>query len=203
MADKVKTELFAETLIPQHTQRVPENARHVFTSTAKSMVESGKAQLREFSNKLKTGLYVGGAREYLAAELRDEARAMFDISETAVTTGIRESLEQFRALAATVPPIDYHAAREIRDVLRGMTKEDRERAVTLSADPQVAAAVIHAPGGGIGLGVSDNAKRQVLVNFNKAHRAELMQRMADAEATIAAIEEFRRTVAAELRDALK
>ena len=205
MAEKIPTaEFFRTELLPKHAQRVPEAFRADFTRIAQSLADTHDASSRDFAAKLRTGIYQGPAREYLAATLRDEARQMFDITEKGMLSGVRDNLDALRATASKVPQnIGHEVAREIRDVLRAMKKDDRENAVALSTDPDVAAAVLNAPGGGFGINLSDNAKQRLLENYNRAHRADLLQRINDAEAVIAAVEEARRTLSASLLEILR
>lgn len=190
-------------LLPKHTARVPDGARHTFSTIAESMLNTAAAQVRELRTKEKTGLYKGDARRVLVAQLRDEAAGMFDVIENGALSGVREQLKVLHVTRQTVPAGSYEVARELRDTLRSMPKEDREHAIRSSREVQVADAVLNAPGGGIGLGISDGGKQQLLTNFNEAHRAGLLQQIADGETLLASVSEFRRTVTDHLRESLK
>lgn len=198
-----KLDFVRDELLPKHTTRVPEASRATFTSIADSMIGTATAQVRELRAKEKTGLYKGDARAYLVAQLRDEARGMFDVIESGALTGVRDQLKTLHATRQTVPPGNYEVARELRETLRSLPKDERENAVRQSLDPQIADAVLNAPGGGIGLGISANGKEMLLRNFNETHRPGLLQQIADGEALIGAVEEFRRTVSAELMQELQ
>ncbi len=195
---------FAPQMVDKHAAaRVPEHTRAAFIQTAHAMIATGDAQLKDFATKVKTGIYQGAAREFLAAQLREEAGQMLGVSATALTKGIAAQLAQQQAEAARPPAVDFHVAREIRDHLRGLPKAERANVVALANHPDVTGAVLHAPGDGFGLDISDDAKARLLANYNRAHRAGLLAQIAELEAIVYAVEQFRDTVSTELADKLK
>lgn len=197
-----KLDYVRDELLPKHALRVPEDARPTFTTVATSMLSTAAAQVQELRKKEKTGLYKGDARAYLVAQLRDETRQMFDVIEMGALTGVRDQLTVLHKTRQAVPRGNPDVARELRETLRTLPKDDRENAIRQSLDPDIADAVLNAPGGGIGLGISDNGKQMLLRNYNETHRPGLLQQISDAEALIGAVDEFRRTVSVELMNEL-
>jgi hypothetical protein len=129
-----------------------------------------------------------------------DKRAFFDVTQQ---TGLRP--EDYPHIAFGVAP--RKTIRCFPDKLpigiRSMSREERNRSIATSSDPNLASAVLNAPSGGFGLGVSDDARRQLLTNYNRAHRPELLQEIADLEKFISEVEEFDRSVHRVLRDALR
>jgi hypothetical protein len=195
---------FSRSLKDKHAQRVPEYLRGTFHRVADGYVSAGDTAAAEFTSKTKTGLYnPPDARSYLRAEVQHMNRALADVVDTGHLTGTKEELKKLRDTENDIPRIDPFVAQELRSVLRGMSQEQREHAVRSSLDFSVASAVLHAPGGGLGLDISDEGLKMLRRNFNETHRRDLLQQIADYEVLLGAAEEFKRTVAEELDEILR
>ena len=76
------------------------------------------------------------------------ARSLADGVDRGHLTGTREELKKLREKEAEIPRVDPEVARELRAVLRGMSKDQREHTVRSSLNFELASAVLNAPGAG-------------------------------------------------------
>jgi hypothetical protein len=106
------------------------------------------------------------------------------------TKGVRAHAEQLRAeLTKVLEPANWIVTDRIWRKLDAMSDAEREAFLRQTADEQVIAAVVHAPGA-FPL-ASEATLRTLLTNYARAHRPEKMKLLDDAEAFVQIVDEFR------------
>lgn len=186
--------------IPKAVSRVAEAYRATTQATFEQFAGTWDATDESVTKGLESPYSLTpGGRELLVKRESDDGVAMLRVSSRAATEHARTvRLPQLAQELASPPTVDPAIAREHRDVLRAMARDERNRLVSQSHDGHLAAAVVYGARAGFDL-VSDDALARVLENFNKQHRPELVAEHQRASEFVAIIDEVEAMVARQLR----
>lgn len=186
-SDQLRNDFF-----PKVVARVDEAHRAATHATLEQFAGVLDATVESVTKALETPFSLSPAgRELLIKREIDDAAAMLRVSNRAATEHARSvRLPQLSQELATLPSVAPDLAREHRDVLRAMPRDERNRLVSQAHNGHLAAAVVHGARAGFDL-VSDDALGRVVENFNKHNRPELVaehQRVSEFVATMDEVE---------------
>jgi hypothetical protein len=197
----IPTANLLRSVIDRYASRVREDQRGQLTGTLHNVADVFDRAVKAADKKLKAQQWTAAGRELLMHEARAEAGAMIALIADAATKHHRDHLAALDAELSEVPTINEFRATEIRGLLRDMRKEDRDHFVSQSNDPEVLAAIVHGPAS-FPL-VSDNAVKQALANYNRAHRASKAALRDDAATYVDVVTNFADDAQRHLADALR
>jgi DNA-binding MarR family transcriptional regulator len=201
-AQKLPTASYLRTaVIPRIVETQREDVRGPLHSTLHAMTQTFDHSVAEFDRTVKRTALTDAGRELTAADAYANATAMLAVQADAATKHQREHLAQLETKLSDVPAINEFRAAEIRNLLRGMSRNDREMFISRTEDGEVLAAVLHGPAS-FPLASAD-AQKQMLANYNRAHRAQDAALVDDLRSMIDAVENFKDTVARDLRKVLR
>ena len=195
------SKLWRDQIIPRILDGQRADQRGKLKGVLENIASTFDTAAQSFDKKMRSQPWTQAGREYAASEAITEATAMLKVFADSATQHHREHMAALDAELSQVPSINEFRAVEIRDLIRDMTRSERDAFVAQNDDPEVLSAILHGPKS-FPIASTDSVQR-ALTNFNRAHRADRVALRDDAAAYVSAVENFADMVARELRRVLR